>query len=116
MKSVGYLMVAAVLSSLVATNLARADDATGPWVRDNGESRVQIGACSQALCGHFTWVKPPAKRGGVGMKVFFDMAPAGNGKWSGKAFNPEDGKTYSGAMQAAGNRLAATGCARGGII
>ena len=44
------------------------------------------------------------------------MKPAGEGKWVGSAFNPEDGKNYSGKMTLAGDKLNTSGCVLGGLI
>lgn len=102
--------------ALCSTGAAFAQDASGDWLRENGESRVKIAPCGKALCGAVAWVKDPAHRNEVGTKVFFDMVPAGPGQWEGKAFNPEDGKTYTGKMVLSGNSLKTSGCVLGGMI
>ena len=54
--------------------------------------------------------------GKVGQQVFFDMKPSGENAWKGSAFNPEDGKTYSGKMTLSGDHLVTAGCVLGGLI
>lgn len=107
--------VCAITVALLAP--ARADDVAGIWLRDTGASKVKFAPCGGALCGTLAWIKPgvetPAK---VGQKVFFDMKPSGANAWSGSAFNPEDGKTYSGKMSLSGGTLTTQGCAMGGLI
>jgi uncharacterized protein (DUF2147 family) len=98
------------------TAAAQAEDVSGLWLRNNGESKVKIGPCGPALCGYVAWVEDPDDQADVGKKVFYDMLPAGENKWSGKAFNPEDGKTYSGTMQLKGTTLTTAGCVLGGLI
>ncbi len=44
------------------------------------------------------------------------MVRADQNSWTGKAFNPEDGKTYSGRMVLSGKRLRTSGCVFGGLI
>jgi uncharacterized protein (DUF2147 family) len=44
------------------------------------------------------------------------MKEAGPNAWTGNAFNPEDGKTYSGKMTLSGNSLTTSGCALGGVL
>ncbi|MGL4728156.1 MAG: DUF2147 domain-containing protein [Bosea sp. (in: a-proteobacteria)] len=96
---------------------ALAQDAAGTWLRETGESRVRFAKCGEALCGTVAWLKDPANSPSkVGQRVFFDMKPSGAGAWSGSAFNPEDGKTYSGKMTVSGNRLTTSGCVLGGMI
>jgi uncharacterized protein (DUF2147 family) len=95
---------------------AAAQDATGTWLRDSGASRVRIAPCGDALCGHITWLKDKDGPAKVGQRVFYGMKPNGAGSWKGSAFNPEDGKTYSGKMTVSGNSLTTSGCVLGGLI
>jgi len=117
----GLVAAAALLAAIGTAGMtagpARAADVGGIWLRDTGLSKVKFAPCGGALCGTLVWLKPgvetPAK---IGQKVFFDMKPAGANAWAGSAFNPEDGKTYSGKMSLAGDTLTTQGCAMGGII
>ena len=95
---------------------AAAQDATGTWLRDSGASRVRIAPCGDSLCGHITWLKDKSGPAKVGQRVFYGMKPNGAGSWKGSAFNPEDGKTYSGKMTVSGNSLTTSGCVLGGLI
>ena len=95
---------------------ALADDPSGTWLRENGASRVKIAKCGNAYCGHIIWLKDTAGPAKVGQRVFYNMLPNGENAWKGSAFNPEDGKTYSGKMTLSGSRLTTAGCALGGLI
>jgi uncharacterized protein (DUF2147 family) len=108
-------------SMLMALGLAAvpvaAQELSGTFQRDNGESRVRFQPCGQAVCGSIVWLKNPANSTAkVGQRVFYDMVPNGAGSWAGKAFNPEDGKTYSGKITLSGNALTTAGCVAGGLI
>jgi uncharacterized protein (DUF2147 family) len=107
-------LAGAALAALVVPSFAQ--DATGTWLRDSGLSQVKIAPCGDALCGTVSWVKDPIHSDQIGRKVFFDMKPAASGTWNGKAFNPEDEKTYTGKMILAGNSLTTSGCVLGGLI
>lgn len=109
------LAVALMLATLSATP-ALAADPTGTYLRDSGASRVRFAKCGDAICGNIVWLKDTSGPAKVGQRVFYDMKPAGENKWEGKAFNPEDGKTYSGKMSLSGGTLATAGCALGGLI
>ncbi len=91
-------------------------DPSGTWLRDNGNSRVRIAPCGPNFCGTLTWVKDPSGPAKVGQRIFYDMAPAGANAWAGKAFNPEDGKTYSGKLTLSGSTMTTSGCVLGGLI
>lgn len=101
---------------IAAASGALAQDASGTWLRDSGASRVRIAPCGDALCGTIVWLKDSSGPAKVGQRVFYDMKPNGAGSWAGKAFNPEDGKTYSGKMSLSGGTLTTAGCAMGGMI
>ncbi len=116
MPSHGQLLLWAAALFITASLPASAQEATGTWLRENGASRVRVAPCGSALCGTIVWLKDPQSDAKVGQRVFFDMTSSGGGTWSGKAFNPEDGKTYSGKMTVSGDKLVTSGCVLGGII
>lgn len=95
---------------------AVAQQATGLWLREDGESQVRIAPCGASLCGFVAWVKDPDDAKDIGLKVFFDMQPAGSDVWEGQAFNPEDEKTYTGKMVPDDDNLKTSGCVFGGLI
>lgn len=101
----------AALAFVFLASPALANDVTGIWLRDTGASKVKLSHCGDAICGNIVWLKqgadPKAK---VGQRVFFDMKPSGPNTWAGHAFNPEDGKTYTGKMTLSGTTLTTAGC------
>lgn len=114
----GFYAGLAAAGFMLAAASAFAGDPSGTWLRDTGASRVKIGPCGGgAYCGSLVWLKPgvetPAK---VGQRIFYDMKSDGADSWKGSAFNPEDGKTYSGKMSLSGSTLTTAGCAMGGMI
>lgn len=107
-------IAAAMLVAFAAPALAQ--DVTGTWLRDTGASKVRFAKCGEAMCGTISWLKDTSGPAKLGQRIFYDMKPAGAGKWSGSAFNPEDGKTYSGTMSLSGDTLTTAGCVFGGMI
>jgi uncharacterized protein (DUF2147 family) len=116
-------LAAAVLASLSLP--VHAQDATGTWLTASGETRVRIAPCGGNVCGTIVWVKeagakdvnnPNAaqkSRNLVGVNMI-SMKPAGDKKWSGSLYNPQDGKTYSGTLtQNDANSLSLSGCVAG---
>lgn len=112
-------LVAATMASgigLIATP-AQANEIQGTWQRaDTGASRVRFSKCGDASCGSIIWLKDTAGAAKIGQRVFFDMKPNGEGRWVGKAFNPEDGKTYSGKVMINGKQMITEGCALAGMV
>ena len=109
---IGVAVLAAAVSS------ALAGEVKGEWARSDGKAKVRFASCGgDAICGSISWLRDPANDPGkVGQQVFFDMKPSGDNSWAGRAFNPEDGKTYSGKMTLSGERLVTAGCVFGGLI
>jgi uncharacterized protein (DUF2147 family) len=107
---------AALVLALAASSPVFADDIGGEWLHQEGHSKVKFTPCGNALCGQITWLKKADSPAKVGQKIFFDMASDGANSWKGKAFNPEDGKTYDGKMTLAGARLTTAGCVMAGMI
>ena len=95
---------------------AFAGDVVGEWARADGKAKVRFAPCGGALCGMVTWLKDPSGPGRVGQRVFYDMKPNGANAWTGTAFNPEDGKEYTGKMTLEGANLTTAGCILGGWI
>jgi uncharacterized protein (DUF2147 family) len=110
------LVATLVIALGLSAGAARAQEADGVWMREDGASKVQFSPCGQALCGTIVWLKNPNSKAHVGQKVFFDMARADQNSWTGQAFNPEDGRTYSGKMVVNGKKLRTSGCVFGGLI
>jgi uncharacterized protein (DUF2147 family) len=119
-------LIIAAAFALLAT-AAQAQSINGVWARADGSSKVRFADCGGSTCGTITWTDAARKddknpdeskrsRSTVGVQVFFGMTSTGTNAWSGKAYNPEDGKTYTGKMELDGNKLTTKGCALGGLI
>ena len=107
----------ATTALLVIGPAPAAADPSGTWLREKGGARVRMAKCGDAICGTITWLKDPAStKSKVGQRVFFDMKPNGANAWAGKAFNPEDGQTYSGKITMSGSSMTTVGCVAGGWI
>jgi len=108
-------MCAAILAATIPQALA--SDVKGEWTRADGKTKVRFVNCGgDAVCGAITWLRDSSSPAKVGQQVFFDMKPSGENAWAGRAFNPDDGKTYSGKMTLSGDRLVTAGCVLGGLI
>ena len=95
---------------------AAAAELGGVWLRDNGASRVRVAPCGDSMCGTIIWLKDTKGEAKIGQRVFYNMKANGANAWTGNAFNPEDGKTYSGKMTLSGDTLTTSGCVLGGLI
>jgi uncharacterized protein (DUF2147 family) len=110
------VMAMVLVTAVTMSASAWATDARGLWLRSDGTARVRVAPCGAVLCGTVAWLQKTDGPGKVGQRVFYDMKPAGVDTWQGSAFNPQDGRTYSGTMDVSGNTLTTTGCVLGGLI
>jgi uncharacterized protein (DUF2147 family) len=108
-----FALAAAMFAAMTATAAA---DPTGTWLRDNGNSRVRFAPCGGSMCGTIVWLKDDSGPSKVGQRVFSNMVKSGENTWNGQAFNPEDGKTYSGKMTVNGSSMTTSGCVLGGLV
>lgn len=120
----------AVFSGLVAGPALA--DPIGLWRGSDG-SVTRVVACGSAMCGFVASVNPnsdpttgrpwtdknnadASKRGRplVGVQVLISMMPNGPGKWSGRLYNADDGRTYSGnLLQVDAQTIRVEGCVVG---
>ena len=108
------VVVAAVLMHAAAA--AFANDIRGLW--ETGESRVEIYACGELLCGRIAELDEPLDENGnpkldvnnpepnlrsrpiLGMDLIAGFSRAGKRKWQdGTIYDPRDGKTYKCVMK-----------------
>ena len=107
---------------------ANAADPTGLWLTDDGAAKIRVVRCGARLCGTVAWLKNPNDGSGkpqldtdnadvskrnrpiIGVPIILSMKPHGQGKWSGRIYNAEDGKTYDGNVTLLGNTLKVQGC------
>lgn len=118
MSGTRLLNTALALLFVLATAPAFAADPSGLWLTQDGEAKVQIYNCGQALCGKIAWLKDPndpktkkpkldkfnndaskKSRPVMGLDIISGMKPGGGpDRWSGSLYDPEEGKTYSGSL------------------
>ncbi len=122
----GLLAFASFAAVLAASPAARADDITGTWLSQSGETRVRVSPCGGQFCGTIVWVSKPGKdvnnpdeskrdRSLVGIQMI-TMKSTGSANYSGHLYNYQEGKTYSGKASVSAAGLALSGCVLGGLI
>ncbi len=121
-------LVAALGALFLATPaLAQAQDPSGNYLSETGDTRVRIAKCGSAYCGTITAVQGEGKdvnnpdpklkaRSLVGVQMISNIVPSGDG-FTGSLYNYKDGKTYTGKMSfKGGNAMQLSGCVMGGLI
>lgn len=100
----------------------------GEWITEDGEGRVRIRACGQALCGVVAAADPgetdrhnpdASKRNRplLGTPVLIDMKSVNSKRWEGEIYNAKNGKTYASNIMLKGpDVLRVEGCVFGGFF
>jgi len=124
MKSLSLAALALFL--LTGGAQAQAQDPSGTYLSESGETRVRIARCGQVYCGTILSVQGEAKdvnnpdaalrgRSLVGIPMISNIQPSGEG-FTGQLYNYKDGKTYTGKMTFEGKSMRLSGCILGGLI
>jgi uncharacterized protein (DUF2147 family) len=131
MRSLSRKLARLALSlALLAPLAAKATEATGEWLIEDGEARVRIAHCGADLCGNVAWIKEgaptvdvnnpdPSKRSRslIGSAVLLGLKPSGEAQWTGSLYNAEDGRTYTGKLTIVDeHHIKVSGCVLGGLI
>jgi uncharacterized protein (DUF2147 family) len=127
----GFIVL--VLATLFIVPRASAQEGGGLggiWLTQAGDAKVRVSKCGGGICGVIVWLKEPidpatgkpaiddknpnpalAKRPMIGLPLFFGMRRSGPGKWSGRIYNADDGKSYVSHVSVAGlDSLRVEGC------
>lgn len=102
----------------VTASAALADShATGVWRMANGKVTVRLAPCGGNLCGTVIGLKKPLDKQGkpkldkenpnaalrqrpvIGLMILSNLKPAGEGRWNGTIYNPDDGNTYKSKLR-----------------
>lgn len=122
-------IIAAMLLLAPASAHATADQglaaAFGTWINPKGSVKVATSSCGGMLCGHVVWANAraiaDARAAGVGrlvgMALLRDYRPLGNGRWQGRVYVPDMGRTYYSTIRLTGPAsLKISGCVLGGLL
>jgi uncharacterized protein (DUF2147 family) len=119
----------AVVLALAAGHVRAAPVPEGVWSTPGGKATIRISACGPNLCATLIGLRKPNDKAGrpkvdkrnpdrslrsrpvIGLPLARGMRPDGGG-WRGEVYNPDDGRTYAGRIERAGDgALRLRGCA-----
>lgn len=117
------IAIAAALTAGMAVGAASAADPDGVWKTEEKEDgrylHVEVAPCPEGpvLCGTVVGAYGGARQESVGRRIFWDMAPAGPGRWDGgEVWAADEDKIYSGKIALEGEVFEISGCVLGGLI
>ena len=112
-----YLPVLLIIASASpAWSAAPSPSPLGDWARGDGKARVRIAPCGDDLCAVNTWMRADVRNEKVGDRLVMTVTPEGDGRLTGKAFDPQRHMTYHLIMKVAGSHMTTSGCVLGGLI
>ena len=125
-------VMALPILAIAASTPGFAANPSGVWSMANGKVTVKLSNCGSNLCARIIDLAEPIskidgkpkidrenpdpakrKRPLIGLSILIGMKPAGQGKWQGAIYNPDDGKVYSGTLRHSGDSIKLKGCVAG---
>lgn len=115
-------MLMSAAFAVVCAGVASADPIEGLWQTQEDEGAyayVEIAPCGANFCGKIarTFKDGAEYRSpNLGKTLVIDMAPRGEGNYTGKVWRPSNDKVYLGKIALNGNSMKLSGCVAGGLI
>ena len=114
-------LVLAAAFGLSLSGTAFAEPLLGTWQTakdDNGNfGHIKVSACGSKLCGKlvqsYDAAGKPFKSKNTGRNIISETVATGGGKYKGKVYSPDRGKTYNSKLVLSGNTLKVSGCVLG---
>ncbi|MBV5263854.1 DUF2147 domain-containing protein [Pinisolibacter aquiterrae] len=88
----------------------------GLWARGDGNARVRIARCGSDICAVNTWIREGTKGEKTGDKLVMTVEPAGAGRWTGTAFDPQRDLSYRLTMTVGAASMTTRGCIVVGLL
>jgi uncharacterized protein (DUF2147 family) len=110
-------ITAALLAPIMSapSSQAAAQDISGAWARGDGNARVRIAPCGDAICAVNTWVRDESSGEHVGDRLV--MRVSGEGPtMSGTAYDPQRKLNYNLEITLGAQSMTTRGCVLAGVI
>lgn len=91
------------------------DGIVGNWARGDGNARVRIAPCGEALCAINTWIRDPASGEQVGDRLVMKVSGSGS-SMAGTAYDPQRKLSYSLEINYGQGSMQTRGCVLAGVV
>jgi uncharacterized protein (DUF2147 family) len=89
---------------------AEAADMDGVWSRDDGNARVRVAPCGEKTCATNVWIRDTSKGEAPGDQLVMSLKRSSNTEFSGTAYDPKRGMSYSVDVTVANQTMKTKGC------
>jgi uncharacterized protein (DUF2147 family) len=89
---------------------AEAADMDGVWLRDDGNARVRVAPCGEKTCATNVWIRDTSKGEAPGDQLVMSLKRSSNTEFSGTAYDPKRGMSYSVDVTVANQTMKTKGC------
>jgi uncharacterized protein (DUF2147 family) len=90
--------------------VAQAADMGGAWMRDDGNARVRIAPCGDKTCATNLWIRDTTKGEAPGDRLVMSLKRSSDTEFSGTAYDPKRGITYSVDVTVGNQTMKTKGC------
>jgi uncharacterized protein (DUF2147 family) len=116
MKSKLGLSALGVVLGISGSQAAQGPNPNGVWMRDDGNAKVRIARCGEAICATNLWIRDTSGGEEVGDRLVMSLSPRSPTTLAGKAYDPKRKMSYSVTVTVEGERLVTRGCILGGVV
>ena len=109
-------LAAIIMIGASGVSLAKEAAYLGNWARGDGKTRIHVASCGPKVCARNTWVRHGVSGEAVGDRLILNVKPAGAGRWSGKAFDPQRHRSYTIGVRVINAQMTTRGCMMDGLI
>jgi uncharacterized protein (DUF2147 family) len=89
---------------------AEAADMDGIWMRDDGNARVRVAPCGEKTCATNLWIRDTSKGEAPGDQLIMSVKRASDTQFSGTAYDPKRGMTFSVDVTLGNQAMKTRGC------
>jgi uncharacterized protein (DUF2147 family) len=104
------------LSTTAFASATSGPDIVGYWSRRDGETRISISPCGDALCAVNTWVRDPGGSEKLGDTLVMTLKPDSNSVLSGRAYDQRRDISYSMHISLTPSDMRTSGCVLLGML
>jgi uncharacterized protein (DUF2147 family) len=90
--------------------VVQANEMDGVWMREDGNARVRVAPCGDKTCVTNLWIRDTSKGEAPGDRLVLSLKRSSDTEFSGSAYDPKRGLTYSVNVRVGNQAMKTQGC------